>query len=146
MKLGRTLSVETESIPGREFRGQITSVFPAADPKSRAFSVEVTIPNPDYQLRPNMIVSLTVAAQQAAASQPVVPLNAVMKAKDNPNGYAVCVVSDQGGRQIAHLRDVKLGDSYGNTVAVTEGLKPGDRVITTGGTMVNDGDQVKVIP
>jgi len=31
-------------------------------------------------------------------------------------------------------------------VAVAEGLKPGDRVIITGGTMVNDGDQVKVIP
>jgi RND family efflux transporter MFP subunit len=146
MKLGSTLSVETESMPGKEFRGQITSVFPAADPKSRAFNVEVTIPNPDYQLRPNMIVSLTVGTQKAAAAQPVVPLNAVMKAKDNPNGYAVFVVTEQGGRQVARLRDVKLGDSYGNTVAVTEGLRQGEQVITTGGTMVNDGEQVKVIP
>jgi multidrug efflux system membrane fusion protein len=55
-------------------------------------------------------------------------------------------VNDQGGRQIAQLRDVKLGQAYGNTVAVTEGLRQGERVITTGGTMVNDGDQVKVIP
>jgi multidrug efflux pump subunit AcrA (membrane-fusion protein) len=54
MELGRTLAVETESMPGKEFRGQITSVFPAADPKSRAFNVELTIPNPGYQLRPNM--------------------------------------------------------------------------------------------
>jgi len=46
----------------------------------------------------------------------------------------------------ARLREVKLGESFGNAVAVTEGLKPGDLVITTGGTMVNDGDQVKVIP
>src|SRR4029450_667951 len=132
--------------PGTEFRGQITAVFPAADPKSRVFSVEVTIANPGYLLRPNMIVSLKVATEQAVSAQPVVPLNAVMKGKSNPNGYAVFVVNDQGGRQIAQLRDVKLGDSYGNTVAVTEGLRPGERVITTGGTMVNDGDQVKVIP
>lgn len=146
MKLGRTLSVETESMPGREFRGQITSVFPAADPKSRVFNVEVTIPNPGFLLRPNMIVSLSVDTRQAVSAQPVVPLNAVMKAKDNPNGYAVFVVIDEGGRQVARLRDVKLGEAYGNTVAVTDGVKQGERVIMTGGTMVLDGGQVKVIP
>jgi RND family efflux transporter MFP subunit len=146
MRLGSTLSIETETLPGKEFRGQITSVFPAADPKSRAFNVEVTIPNPSYLLRPNMIVSLRVGAEQVASAHPVVPLNAVMKAKSNPDGYAVFVVIEQGGRQIARLRDVKLGESYGNTVAVMDGVQQGDRVITTGGTMVNDGDQLKVIP
>lgn len=146
IKLGSTLSVESETLPGTEIHGQITSIFPAADPKSRAFNVEVTIPNASYLLRPGMIVSLKVGTQQAAPAQPVVPLNAVMKAKGNPNGYAVFVVTEEGGRQVARLREVKLGESYGNTVAVTEGLKPGDRVITTGGTMVNDGDPVKVIP
>ncbi|MCM3872397.1 MAG: efflux RND transporter periplasmic adaptor subunit, partial [Pyrinomonadaceae bacterium] len=56
MKLGRMLSLESETMPGKEFQGQITSVFPAADAKSRAFNVEVTIANPEYLLRPNMIV------------------------------------------------------------------------------------------
>ena len=106
----------------------------------------MTIANPEYLLRPNMIVSLRVGTQQATTAQPVVPLNAVIKSKSNANGYAVMVVTEEGGRQLARLRDVKLGESFGNTVAVTEGLKQGDLVITTGGTMVNDGDQVKVIP
>jgi RND family efflux transporter MFP subunit len=146
MKLGSTLRIESEAMPGTEFRGQITSVFPAADSKSRAFNVEVTIPNPGYLLRPNMIVSLRAGTREAMPAQPVVPLSAVMKAGSNPDGYAVFVVTGQGGLQIARLRDVKLGQSYGNTVAVIEGLKQGDRVITTGGTMVIDGDQIKVIP
>ena len=146
MKLGRALSVESETMPGKEFQGQITSVFPAADSKSRAFNVEVTIANPDYLLRPNMIVSLRVGTQQATTAQPVVPLNAVIKSRGKANGYAVMVVIEEGGKQLARLRDVKLGESFGNSVAVAEGLKPGDRVITTGGSMVNDGDQIKVIP
>ncbi|HEV2828152.1 MAG TPA: efflux RND transporter periplasmic adaptor subunit, partial [Pyrinomonadaceae bacterium] len=146
MKLGTTLSVESETMPGKEFQGQITAVFPAADSKSRAFNVEVTIANPDYLLRPNMIVSLRVGTRQATTAQPVVPLNAVIKSRSKANGYAVMVVTEEGGHQIARLREVKLGESFGNAVAVAEGLKPGDRVITTGGTMVNDGDQVKVIP
>jgi len=146
MKLGRTLSIESETMPGKEFRGQITSVFPAADQKSRAFNVEVTIQNPGFLLRPNMIVSLRVETNQTTSAQLVVSLNAVMKARNNANGYQVFILEQQGERQIARLRDVKLGQSYGNTVAVTEGLKEGERVLTTGGTMVNDGDQVKVIP
>jgi RND family efflux transporter MFP subunit len=146
MKPGSKLSVESESMPGKEFEGQITSVFPAADSKSRAFNVEVTIANPEYLLRPNMIVSLRVGAKQATTAQPVVPLNAVIKSKSNANGYAVIVVAEEGGRHVARIRDVKLGESFGNAVAVAEGLKQGDRVIITGGTMVNDGDQVKVIP
>jgi len=146
IKLGSTLSVETETMPGTEFQGQITSVFPAADPKSRAFNVEVTIPNPKYLLRPGMIVSLRVGSKEAVPEQPVVPLNAVVKSKTDPNGYAVFVVIEQGGRQIAIVRDVKLGETYGNTIAVTDGVKQGDRVITTGVTLVMDGDPVKVIP
>ena len=146
MKPGAKLSVESESMPGKEFQGQITSVFPAADSKSRAFNVEVTIANPEYQLRPNMIVSLRVGTQQAMTPQPVVPLNAIIKSTSSANGYAVIVVTEEGGRLIARLRDVKLGESFGNAVGVAEGLKQGDLVIITGGTMVNDGDQVKVIP
>ncbi len=146
IKLGSTLSVETETMPGTEFQGQITSVFPAADPKSRAFNVEVTIPNPKYLLRPGMIVSLRVGSKEAVTAQPVVPLNAVVKSKSDPNGYAVFVVVEQGERQIAMVRDVKLGETYGNTIAVTDGVKEGNRVITTGVTLVRDGDPVKVIP
>ena len=146
MKLGRTLTVENETMPGREFRGQITAVFPAADPKSRVFNVEVTIQNPEFLLRPNMIVSLRVETKQTTSGQLVVPLNAVMKAKNNANGYQVFVLEEQGERQVARLRDVKLGEAFGNTVVVIDGLKQGERVVTTGNTMVLDGGLVKVIP
>ncbi len=133
-------------MPGSQFEGQITSVFPAADPKSRVFNVEVTIPNQKHLLRPGMIVSLRVGRSEAVQAQPVVPLNAVLKSTTDANGYAVFVVIEQGGRQIARVRDVKLGETYGNTIAVTEGVKEGDRVITTGVTLVRDGELVKVIP
>src|SRR3984893_5318913 len=146
MKLGSRLSVETETMPGTEFQGQITSVFPAADPKSRVFNVEVTIPKMKHLLRPGMIVSLRVGRSEAVQARSVVPLNAVVKSPTDANGYAVFVVIEQGGRLIAKVRDVKLGETYGNTIAVAEGVKEGDRVITTGVTLVRDGDAVKVIP
>ena len=146
MKLGSKLSLETETLPGIEFEGQITSVFPAADPKSRVFNVEVTIPNQKHLLRPGMIVSLRVGRSEAVPAQPVVPLNAIVKSTIDPNGYAVFILLEQAGRQIAKTRDVQLGETYGNTIAVSAGVKEGDRVITTGVTLVRDGEPVKVIP
>src|SRR6266480_1280370 len=110
MKLGSRLSVETETMPGTEFEGQITSVFPAADPKSSVFNVEVTIPNPKGLLRPGMIVSLRVGRSEAVQAQPVVPLIAIVKSPTEPNGYAVFVVTEQGGHLIAKVREVKLGE------------------------------------
>ena len=93
-----------------------------------------------------MIVSLRVGRSEAVQAQPVVPLNAIVKSTTDPNGYAVFILLEEAGRQIAKTRDVKLGESYGNTIAVSEGGKEGDRVITTGVTLVRDGEPVKVIP
>ena len=41
-------------------------------------------------------------------------------------------------------RNVTLGESYGNSVAVNSGVKPGEIVITTGVTQVADGEEVRV--
>jgi hypothetical protein len=53
-----------------------------------------------------MIVSLRVDVRGQQA-QPVVPLNAIVKPRPTLNGYAVFVVTEQGGRQIARVRDMK---------------------------------------
>jgi multidrug efflux system membrane fusion protein len=39
-----------------------------------------------------------------------------------------------------------VGEAYGNNIAITSGLQPGDRVITTGASLVHDGDRLQVIP
>jgi hypothetical protein len=39
-----------------------------------------------------------------------------------------------------------LGDSYGNSVGISSGVKPGEIVITTGVTQVADGEEVRVMP
>jgi RND family efflux transporter MFP subunit len=146
LKLGDALTVTTEALPGTEFRGQITRVSPAADAKSRVFSVEVTIPNPRQSLKAGLIASLELAAAGPPKQATTVPLTAIVRAKAEPNEYAVFVVETQGNRQIARLRGVKLGETFGNAIAVIEGVGVGERVITTGATLVEDGRAVQVIP
>lgn len=145
-KIGDALTMTTDAVPGTEFTGHISRISAAADQSSRVFDVEVTIPNADGLLKPGMIASMSVSETGATTEVPVVPLNAVTRSKADPNSYAVFVLEDRGDRKIARSRVVTLGESYGNSVAVNSGVKPGEIVITTGATQVADGEEVRVMP
>ena len=143
-KLGDTLTMTTDAIPGTEFTGHISRISAAADQSSRVFDVEVTIPNPQGLLKPGMIASMAVMESGATTEFPVVPLTSVTRSASDPNAYAVVVVEDAGGKHVARLRNVTLGESYGNSVAVNSGVKPGEIVITTGVTQIKDGEEVRI--
>jgi multidrug efflux system membrane fusion protein len=147
LKLGDQLAVTTEALRGRVFRGLVTAISPSADPKSRVFDVEITIPNPDQNLKVGMIAAVAVATGQAPTAVTVVPLTAVVRSKSNPEGYALFVVEGPQGHRIARLRDnIELGDVYGNMITITKGVKVGEPVIVTGATLVADGQRVRIVP
>lgn len=145
-KLGDTLTMTTDAVPGTELTGHISRISAAADSNSRVFDVEVTIPNTQGLLKPGMIASMTVDERGAMKEFPVVPLTAVTRSKVDPNAYAVLVIEESNGKHIARMRNVTLGESYGNSVAVNSGVKPGEIVITTGVSQVADGEEVHVMP
>jgi RND family efflux transporter MFP subunit len=150
MTLGSPVPIRTDALPGRDFPGRVTAVSPAADPQSRVFSIEVTVPNRDDALRPGMVATVEVRQSTSArtAATPAAPLAAVVKQPQNAqaNSYAVFVVEDAGGKSLARLRPIVLGDVAGNTVAVNSGLRIGERVIVSGATLVHDGEAVRVVP
>jgi RND family efflux transporter MFP subunit len=149
--LGRPLRVSCEGVPGRTFDGIVTKVAPAADTESRLFSVEVSVANQDYALKPGMIGSVellasTQAAETAAATFVAIPLAAVVRSDKVANGYAVYVVDGAGDRLFAHARQIQLGEVRGNAVAVMQGLHKGESIVVSGPGMLVDGDRVRVIP
>lgn len=145
VKLGGPQTITTTSLPD-EFHGRITSVSPSADPKSRVFSVEVTIPNPDNRLKPGMIATLTLNTGTSEKPAIVVPLSAVVRSTQAANGFAVFVVGNQDGKKVARERTVEIGDTLGNSISVAKGLQPGELVVTTGATLIKDRDEIQVIP
>ncbi len=146
LKLGSSLPIVTESIRNVSFPGQITAISPSADPRSRVFNIEVTVPNPKQQLKAGMIASLQIGGEKTSQPVPTVALGAIVSSQTNPKSYAVFVVEKSAGKTVARLRNVQLGDVYGNTIAATAGLRPGDQVVVTGGTLLWDGDPVAIIP
>jgi multidrug efflux system membrane fusion protein len=145
VRLGQHQSITTDSLPGN-FDGRVTAISPAADPKSRVYSVEVSIPNTDGRLKSGMIASLVINGARVPKSVTAVPLTAIIRDPQKPNTFAVLIPEGNGDTVTVRSRVVEIGDAYGNLITVTNGLQPGERVVTTGATIVKDGEQVRLIP
>jgi len=144
-RIGQRLAITTDAAQG-EFEGRVTTISPAADPKSRVFSVDVSIQNPHNFLKSGMIATLSIPGKELARAVTAIPIGSVVRDPQRQDGFAVMVAQGQGSVVTARLRSVQLGDAYGNMIAVTGGLNHGENVITTGASMVKDGDQVQIIP
>ena len=147
---GEAIDVIVEAVASTAFAGRVTAIAPTADPQSRVFDVEVTIPNRDGRLRPGMIGTVAIGRtgdQGLAAAQPTltVPLTAVVKSDARSGQYAVLIVERQGDVDIARLRRVELGEVMGNGIAVLNGVKPGERVVVSGATLLVDGEAVRIV-
>lgn len=148
--LGATQEITTEAYRDSRFEGRITRIDPTADPKSRVFEVEVTIPNDDGRLKTGMIAALSLADSAApVGAQPLVPLSAIVRSQAHPGQFAVYVVDGDPGSAaggIAHARDVELGDYLGSVIPVTKGLTGGERIVIMGAGLLSDGEAVQAIP
>ena len=144
VQLGTPLSLRTEAYPDQVVRGRVTAVAPAADSQSRVFQVEVTLPNPNDELKIGMIGSLVLP--QSTQSFSVLPLGAIVRDPGDPEGYAVYTLAEKDGETIAKARSVKLGPVRGDDISVIGGVSRGERVITNGATRVVNGHPVRVIP
>lgn len=144
IKLGQRQAITTDSFP-EEFSGHVSAISPAADPKSRVYSVEVTIPNPRNQLKSGMIASLALGGEILPTSVLAVPLSAVIRDPQNTQGFAVLIAEGAGDPVTVRSRNVELGDAYGNMIQVLSGLRTGERVVTAGSTLVRSGDKVRVM-
>jgi len=76
----------------------------------------------------------------STAPTPTVPVLAVTRIGGQPFVY---VATQEGNGHVAKQRAVTLGDTIGNSYAVTSGLAPGDRVIVSGTQFLNDGTPIQ---
>jgi len=146
MKIGDYQTVTTEAVPGVDFRGRLTRIAPSADPNSRVFEVECTIANADNRLKAGMIAALKISAAASPVAAMVLPLNAIVRPRNDRQGYAVFVVEEAEHKAIARERRVQLGDVVGNSIVVSAGLQSGEQVIVRGATLAVDSQEVRIIP
>ncbi|MEO5755136.1 MAG: efflux RND transporter periplasmic adaptor subunit [Chthoniobacterales bacterium] len=134
VKPGLPVKMTTDAIEGREFDGTLSAINSAIDPATRAVSLQATIDNADHALRAGMFARVKVLLPE---KNPIlyIPTTAVAFA---PFGNSVYVIEkkkdEKSGKDtlIARQQFVRTGESRGDFVAVTEGLKEGQEVVSTG--------------
>ena len=145
VKLGQHFVVATDAL-SQAFDGRVSAISPSADAKSRVFSVEITVCNGRNELKPGMIASLALEGPRLSQPAIAVPLAAVIRYPGRADTFAVMTAEGSDDLKSARLRLVELGDTYGNLIVAKSGVSAGDKVITTGVSLVRDGDKVRVAP
>ena len=116
-------------------KGKFYALDRNLDLKTGSIRYEVTFPNPGNNLRPGQFGKVRFVADMKKNAL-IVPQEAVYELQGN---YQVVVV-DQDNK--AHIRPVKMGERIGAMWEVTDGLKPGDRVVVQGLQKAREGSTV----
>jgi membrane fusion protein (multidrug efflux system) len=129
--VGRAVSLEVDTAPGKTYTGQVRYVSPALQADSRTLVVEAVVANADGALKPGAFATARI---EQATSTPglLVPAAAVRTVSGTSRVFVVA-----GGR--AEERLVTTGQAVGDLIEVTTGLKAGEQVATTNVTQLVDG-------
>lgn len=129
--IGDTAEVTTPAYPGRTFHAVIDTVGAGLDPLTHRLPVRATITNADHALKPQMFASFAIR-RIAAGTRLYVPATAVIHEGETARLWVVRADGRLGARS------VRTGDEQGGRVAITTGLRPGERIVTGGAIFVNE--------
>ncbi len=135
VQLGQEVALAVSSVPGRIFRGKVTYIYPQLDSTTRTLRVRVELPNPDFILKPDMYANAGLKIDYGR--QLSIPQEAVL---DSGADQIVFVALDGG---YFESRKVKLGDRVDDRVIVLNGLKAGERIVTSGNFLIDSESTLK---
>jgi RND family efflux transporter MFP subunit len=129
--VGRAVSLEVDTAPGKTYTGQVRYVSPALQTDSRTLIVEAVVANADGALKPGTFA--TARIQQVTDTPGILaPAAAIRTVSGTSRVFVVA-----GGRVEERL--VTTGQTVGDLVEITTGLKAGEQVATSNLTQLVDG-------
>jgi len=141
VKKGMKIDYSLNALPGKTFETTIDFVEPVLNPETRTAKARILIPNPDFELKPEMFLNAVIHAEDPdTESEITIPKSAVMWTGRKSVVY-VEKESDHG--QSFEMRKVILGASTGNSYRLKSGLKAGDRIVVEGTFSVDAAAQLR---
>ena len=121
------------------YAGQIRNTVNQVDPKTGTLEIQGTFPNPQHRILPGQFGRVRLRTREVKDAL-VVPQRAVQELQSMQSVFTV------GPDNKAQLRNVVTGDRVGDGWIITQGLKPGDKVIVEGVQKVRPGAPVQPAP
>jgi membrane fusion protein (multidrug efflux system) len=166
VKLGQKVTLRVDVFPGKSWDGTVTTINPEVDPTTRNVRMRATLENPDGLLNPGMFANVEVEAGNARPAL-IVPATSIIyapygdsvflveeqkddpAAKPDPDGKAAkpppAPKSADGKPQlIARQQFVRLGERRGDFVAVLNGLKGDETVVSNGAFKLRNNQTIMI--
>lgn len=137
VRIGQTVAVTVDALPGRSFAGTIYAADPQVDVNGRAIRLRARIANSDGTLRPGLFARIVIVAEQREGAS-VIPESALV-----PQGAQRLVFKVVDGKAVR--TPVTLGQRRPGEVEILQGLQPGDMVVTAGQQRLKDGAPVEIV-
>jgi RND family efflux transporter MFP subunit len=124
------------SIPGREFKGRITYVYPYLDPQSRSVKVRFEFPNPKLALKPEMYGDVTIHSGDSRSGV-AIPTEAILR-----TGLSALVFVDRGEGRF-EPREVQTGMESEGFTQVISGVDDGEKVVVSAQFLIDSESKLK---
>jgi cobalt-zinc-cadmium efflux system membrane fusion protein len=124
VRKGQELTIRSKAFPGQAFKGRLDLIGNSLDPTTRTVRARGTVENPEQLLKAELYV--TVEVPNSVPASVSVPSKAVFLRNDQ---YYVFLETAAGQFR---RHPVKLGSEREGKVAVLDGLKEGQRLVTEG--------------
>ncbi len=123
------------SYTGRKIPARVSYIQPSVDPMTRTLKVRLELGNPGTVLKPEMYVDVEFSV--GGVPRMMVPADAVLD-----SGERRTVFVDRGDGYL-EPRHVETGERFGDRVEIRAGLKPGERIVTSGTFLIDSESQLK---
>lgn len=136
VRTGDKAVVQVRSLPGKEFVGQVSLIYPEIQAQTRTGRIRIELPNPDGLLLSNMYADVEI---ETGAAEPVVtvPDSAVVDTGDRQ-----FVIVDKGEGSF-EPRAVKVGMRGDSLVGISEGVAEGERVVVSANFLIDAESNLK---
>jgi RND family efflux transporter MFP subunit len=122
-------------------RTKVSFISPHVDDQTQSVLVKGAVRNPDGSLRPSQYVRARIVWKTSDAL--VVPVTAVLRINGQ---FFAFVAEDAGGKLVAKQRAIQVGPIVGQQYPILAGIKPGERVVTSGAQKLADGAPIQPAP
>jgi RND family efflux transporter MFP subunit len=138
IKEGQAVAIKTDVYPLETFKGKVSNISVKAD-ASRKFQITIEVENTkDNQLRAGLFAEVNFDALKTNETKALfIPREAIVGSLQNPSVY---IVKDS----TVLLQKIKVGAVINGDVAILEGLKNGEKVVTKGIINLTNGTKVKI--
>jgi cobalt-zinc-cadmium efflux system membrane fusion protein len=117
VKIGQTVELRVESLPGQTFTGKLTWIAAEVDDKSRMARARAEVANPDGVLKSRMFAQARILTRNAEGAL-LLPPSAIQRMEGK--SFVFVKVEDD----VFDARAVRLGAKFDGKVEILEGLKP----------------------